>query len=130
MAHVQEDKEGMSELACTYAALILADDDIPVTADKIATILKAAGVNFVEPFWPNMFARALENHDLKQMLFNSGVGAGGPGAVANESGAVGAGAPAAAAAAATAAAPEKKEEKKPEPESESEDDDMGLDLFG
>ncbi|WAR16408.1 RLA1-like protein [Mya arenaria] len=39
------------ELACTYAALILADDQVTVTDDKIKTILKAAGVN-VEPYWP------------------------------------------------------------------------------
>ncbi|PAA56347.1 hypothetical protein BOX15_Mlig009343g3 [Macrostomum lignano] len=122
MAH--DDKEGQSELACTYAALILADDDIPVTADKISAILKAANIHFVEPFWPNMFARALEKQDLKQLLFSAGVGAGGAaGGEAGAAAADGAGAGAA------AAAPEKKEEKKPESESES-DDDMGLDLFG
>ena len=29
-----------SELACVYAALILADDDVAVTPEKITTILK------------------------------------------------------------------------------------------
>ena len=29
-----------AELACTYAALILNDDGIDITGDKIATILK------------------------------------------------------------------------------------------
>merc|ERR1712179_20415 len=38
-----------SELACVYAALILADDDVTVTGEKIETILKAAGVE-VEPY--------------------------------------------------------------------------------
>ena len=31
-----------SELACTYAALILNDDGVDITADKIATILKVS----------------------------------------------------------------------------------------
>ena len=48
-----------SELACTYAALILNDDDCEITGDKIATILKAASVD-VEPFWPSLFAGALK----------------------------------------------------------------------
>ena len=38
------------ELACTYAALILSDDGQDVTADKMDTIIKAAGVT-IEPYW-------------------------------------------------------------------------------
>ena len=45
-----------TELACVYAALILADDDVPVTADRLTSILKAAGVEF-EPYWPGLFAK-------------------------------------------------------------------------
>ena len=56
-----------SELACVYAALILADDDVTVTAEKINTIVKAAGVT-IEPYWPGLFA--LESADLKELVTN------------------------------------------------------------
>nr|ALS05203.1 60S acidic ribosomal protein P1 [Tortanus dextrilobatus] len=109
----------VSELACTYAALILADDDVTVTAEKLTTILKAAEVEF-EPYWPGLFAKALESSDLKALITNVGSG-------------VGSAAPAAAAAAPAGDAPAaggaaKKEEKKVE-EEEEEDDDMGFGLF-
>ncbi|KAB7498462.1 60S acidic ribosomal protein P1 [Armadillidium nasatum] len=111
------------ELACVYAALILLDDDVPITAEKISTILKAANVN-VEPYWPGLFAKAAAGLDLRALVSNvgSGVGSGAPApAAAAGGGGGGAAAPAA------KEAP-KKEEKKEEPEEES-DDDMGFGLF-
>ncbi|CAG9799058.1 unnamed protein product [Chironomus riparius] len=107
-----------SELACVYAALILVDDDIAITGEKISTILKAANVD-VEPYWPGLFAKALDGIDVKSLITNIGSGAGSGGA---PSGA------APASAAAPAAAEAKKEEKKEESEAES-DDDMGFGLF-
>jgi len=106
-----------NEIACTYAALILADDDVPVTADKLTTILKAAAVD-VEPIWPSLFAKALTGISIKDLITNVGSAVGsGPAA----GGAAGGAAP---------AAEEKKEEaKKAESESEEEDDDMGFGLF-
>merc|ERR1712071_530561 len=107
-----------SELACVYAALILADDDVAITPEKLNTILKAAGVE-VEPYWPGLFAKALESCDLKTLITTVGSGVG-------SAPAGGAAAPAAggAAPAAEAAAPAKKEESE-----EEEDDDMGFGLF-
>merc|ERR1712179_778406 len=98
-----------------YAALILADDQVAVTAEKISTVLKAAGVS-VEPYWPGLFSRALEGVNVKELITNVGSSAGsGP-------------APAAAGGAAPAEAKEEKKEEKKE-ESEESDDDMGFGLF-
>ncbi|KAK3774858.1 hypothetical protein RRG08_008407 [Elysia crispata] len=109
---------GNDELACVYAALILADDQVAITAEKISTILKAAGVS-VEPYWPGLFAKALDGMNVKDLITNIGSSAGA--------------APAAGGGAAPAAAEEapadagKKEEKKEE--SEESDEDMGFGLF-
>jgi len=107
------------ELAVVYSALILQDDDIVITSEKLQTILKAANVE-VEPYWPTLFAKALEGVDLKGLISNvgSGVGAAPSGGVA---------APAAGGAAPAEAAKESKKEEAAE-ESE-EDDDMGFGLF-
>lgn len=108
-----------AELACVYSALILVDDDIAVTGEKIQTILKAANVD-VESYWPGLFAKALENINVKEFLtqISSGVGAAPAGGATV----------AAAAPASTEAAPAKEEKKKEEPEEES-DEDMGFGLF-
>merc|ERR1711953_438619 len=106
-----------AELACTYAALILNDDDVEITGDKISTILKAANVTF-EPFWPSLFAGALKDVDVRGLITNIGSGVG--------SGPAAGGAAAAGGDAAAAEAP--KEEAKAESSSE-EDDDMGFGLF-
>merc|ERR1711902_237386 len=104
------DSKMSAELACTYAALILNDDGIDITGDKIATILKAAKVD-CEPFWPGLFAGALKDVNVTELISNIGSGVGsGP--------------------AAGAAAEETKEEAKKESSSEdSGDDDMGFGLF-
>jgi len=107
------------ELACIYAALALQDDGVPITGDKIRDLLAAAGVT-VEPFWPGLYAKALDGVDVKALISNIGSGVGS--------------APAAAAAPAAgkadaAAAPAKEEKKKEEAKEESEDEDMGFGLF-
>ncbi|CAG8959696.1 hypothetical protein HYALB_00006089 [Hymenoscyphus albidus] len=107
-----------AELAVSYAALILADDGVDITADKLLTLIKAAGVEDVEPIWTSLFAKALEGKDVKDLLLN--VGSGG--------GAAAAGAPAAGGAGGEAAPEAAKEEEKPEDKEES-DEDMGFGLF-
>ncbi|RUS83245.1 hypothetical protein EGW08_009009 [Elysia chlorotica] len=110
---------GNDELACVYAALILADDQVAITAEKISTILKAAGVS-VEPYWPGLFSKALDGMNVKDLITNIGSSAGAAPAA-------GGAAPVAAAADAAPAAAGKKEEKKEE--SEESDEDMGFGLF-
>ncbi|PZC87315.1 large ribosomal subunit protein P1 [Helicoverpa armigera] len=106
-----------AELACVYSALILVDDDVAVTGEKISTILKAANVD-VEPYWPGLFAKALEGINVRDLITNIGSGVGAAPAAG-----------AAPASAAAAPAAEAKEEKKKEEEPEESDDDMGFGLF-
>ncbi|OAA67304.1 60S acidic ribosomal protein P1 [Niveomyces insectorum RCEF 264] len=105
-----------AELATSYAALILADDNVEITADKINTLIRTANVQDVEPIWAQLFAKALEGKDVKDLLSN--VGSGG-----------GAAAPAAGGAGGAAAAAEETKEEAKEEEKEESDDDMGLGLF-
>jgi large subunit ribosomal protein LP1 len=113
---------GKEELACTYASLILSDDDIAITGEKIQTILTAADIT-VEPYWPGLFARALEGVDIKTLITNVGSGVGG------RPGGKGAAAPVDAGKGGAPAADKKKEEKKKVEEEEEDDDDMGFGLF-
>ncbi|KAG1729091.1 60S acidic ribosomal protein P1 [Suillus paluster] len=107
-----------SELAATYAALILADEGIEITADKIIALTDAASVE-LEPIWASLLAKALEGKNVKDLLSNVGAGGGAPAV----------GAPVAAAAGGAAAAEAPKEEEKKEEAKEESDDDMGFGLF-
>ncbi|XP_058182341.1 large ribosomal subunit protein P1-like [Rhododendron vialii] len=110
----------VSEIACTYATLILHDDGIPITADKIAKLVKAANVD-VESYWPSLFTKLVEKRNIEDLILNVGSGGGGGAAVTLA-------APSAGGAAAAAPAAAAVEEKKEEPKEES-DDDMGFSLF-
>ncbi|KAG2139759.1 60S acidic ribosomal protein P1 [Suillus clintonianus] len=107
-----------SELAATYAALILADEGIEITADKILALTDAASVE-LEPIWATLLAKALEGKNVKDLLSNVGAGGGAPAV----------GAPVAAAAGGAAAVEAPKEEEKKEEAKEESDDDMGFGLF-
>ncbi|BFZ61867.1 hypothetical protein YB2330_002945 [Saitoella coloradoensis] len=103
-----------NELAISYAALILADEQAEITSDALLSLTKAANVT-VEPIWASLFAKALEGKDIKELLLNVG-GGGAPAAGVAASGA-------AAGTSEDAPVEEKKEEK------EESDDDMGFGLF-
>ncbi|CAL5400831.1 unnamed protein product [Camellia sinensis] len=101
--------------ACTYASLILFDDGIPVTAEKIGALLKAANLS-VESYWPNLFAKLAEKKSIDDLIINvASAGAAAPVAVAAPS-------------AGSAAAAPPPEEKKEEPK-EDTDEDLGFSLF-
>ncbi|KAK8718244.1 hypothetical protein V6N13_045485 [Hibiscus sabdariffa] len=117
---LSETMSSAGEAACSYAALILHDDGIPITAEKISTLVKAANVS-VESYWPSLFAKLFEKCNIEDLITN--VGAGGGGAP------VAAAAPVAAGGGAGAAAPPPAEEKKKEEPEEESDDDMGFGLF-
>ncbi|XP_038674959.1 60S acidic ribosomal protein P1-like [Scyliorhinus canicula] len=104
-----------SELACIYNALILRDDEVTVTKDKLNALIKTAGVT-IEPFWTGLFDKTLANIDVNSLICNVGAGSSSPAAAAvvSTTGSV--------------AAEKKKEEKKQE-ESEESDNDMGFGLF-
>ena len=115
--HLPSSPMASADLAATYAALILADDGIDITSEKILALTNAAGVE-LEPIWASLLAKALEGKNVKELLSNVGSGGGAPAAAAPAAGG-GAG----------AAAEAPKEEAKKEEEKEESDDDMGFGLF-
>ena len=88
------------ELSCVYAALILNDDGIEVSSEKINALLGAAGVK-LESYWVDLFAEYFKTQDISELVKGTALGGA---------------APAAGAAAAGAAAEEAPEEKKEEEE--------------
>merc|ERR1711903_372719 len=85
-------KMSTSQLACTYAALILHDDEMAITAENIKTLVNAANVE-VETYWPGLFAKALDGKDINDLLTT--VSSGGGGGCAGPAAAAGDGAAAA-----------------------------------
>jgi len=108
--------QNVDELATSYAALILHDEGLAITADQMLALTKAANIN-VQKFWPTLFAKALQGKDVDALLSSTGGAAAAPAAAGG------------AAAAGDAPAAEVKEEKKEEVK-ESSDEEMGMGLFG
>jgi len=93
--------------------LVKLDFDV-VKADKLKTLVKAAGVD-VEPYWYGLFAKLLASKKITDLI--SGVGA------------VAAPAAAAPAAAAKQEAPKEEAKKKKKTTTDEGDGDMGFGLF-
>merc|ERR1712144_112313 len=66
-------KMSSAELGCTYAAMILHDDGVAVTADKLKSLMDAAGVES-ESYWPSIFEKSLGEQDLDKLLTTPAVG--------------------------------------------------------
>ncbi|PWA13745.1 60S acidic ribosomal protein P1 [Artemisia annua] len=64
----------VGECACTYACLILHDDGITITAEKIVELLRAENVS-VESYWPGLFAKLCEKKNLDELIMNIGAAA-------------------------------------------------------
>merc|ERR1719375_2497196 len=105
------------EMLMTYAAMIIADSGVDMTAANMTKVIKAAGGS-VDAFLPKLYCKMLEGKELStyiEMAGKPGAGGGGGGGAA-AGGAAGGDAPAA-------------EAKKEEVE-EEEEEDMDFDLFG
>ena len=65
------------ELCCVYAGLLLYDEGVEITADKIQKIIKASG-NEVDDYYPEFFAKYLAKADIKSMLSVTPAAGAGP----------------------------------------------------
>ena len=101
------------QMACTFAALLLHDEGVEVTAANLNKVLTATNCK-VAGYWPMLFANALQGHSVGEFLAVSG-GSAPAQVVATTSGGD--------------APKEEKQEEKKEEEEEEEDMDIG-DLFG
>ncbi|MCL7051051.1 hypothetical protein MKW94_011065 [Papaver nudicaule] len=98
--------------------MILQDDAIAITADRIQTLVKTANVQ-CESYWPSLFAKLAASRNIEDLIFNA-VAAGGGSAVAVSAPAGGG----------AGVAEQKKEEKVEEKIEEESDDEMPFSLFG
>ncbi|XP_076719512.1 large ribosomal subunit protein P1-like isoform X1 [Callospermophilus lateralis] len=110
----------VSGLACLCSVLIQHDNKVTIMEDKINALILKPGVND-EPFWLDLFAKALANVNTGSLICNTG--ASGP---APAAGVTTAGGPVPTTTASSAE--EKKVEAKKE-ESEDSNDYMGFGLF-
>ena len=60
-----------AEQAVSYAALILADEGIAITPEKLQALLKAAGIEDVEPIWTTLFSKAFDDKNVKDIILTA-----------------------------------------------------------
>ena len=63
-------KEEHDELSCVYAALILQDEQMEVTTEKLQKLLSVTG-NKVEPYWPSLFSKAMKGVNVMNLVSQS-----------------------------------------------------------
>ncbi|KAG5381954.1 hypothetical protein IGI04_033424 [Brassica rapa subsp. trilocularis] len=71
-----------SELACTYAALILHDDGIEITASFLLSFSTCFTNVNVESYWPSLFAKLCQKKNIDDLIMD--VGASGDAAAPEE----------------------------------------------
>lgn len=55
------------ELCCVYAGLLLFDDKVEITSEKLLKVIEASG-NKVDSYYPEFFASYLKGADINKML--------------------------------------------------------------
>merc|ERR1711991_1259221 len=71
----------VQENAVGYASLILSDQKLEVTADKLIAIAKAANIT-LQPIWAQTFERVLKDRSIEELLEAATSGGGGGGGAA------------------------------------------------
>jgi len=65
-----------SELATSYAVLMLADDGVEITADHLKQLITAAKIDKIDDIFPELYAKALEGKDVKKTMAEIDAGNG------------------------------------------------------
>lgn len=68
LLHLTEEQKG--DLLCTYASLILYEENLNITEDNIVKLIKASG-NSVLPYMPMLYAKAMQEIDIRSLLLSS-----------------------------------------------------------
>lgn len=61
-------QENASEIGCNLATLILIENKIEISEQKITTVLDTAGIK-IENYWPVVVARLCKNIDCEELLY-------------------------------------------------------------
>ena len=71
-------------LACSYAMMILHDEGLGVTAEKMQKLIVASGIE-IEGYWTKIFAANMDGVDLSDLMMGGGPagGAGGEAGASN-----------------------------------------------